>query len=150
MLKYVVLREAEEEQPAVGHTRVYYWKLAYWCLPSVHVCPSWPGTAGAYPIRQWLSGKPGILDAAHACLRSAGVVVVCRVITMVVASSELEALRAHAFPTAAAGLCHLSTLTNLRHLNVAYSAAGDAALAALSGLPTLTVLNLDSCPVTDR
>ncbi len=41
-------------------------------------------------------------------------------------------------------------LTNLRTLNVGYTATGDSALAAWTLLTNLRTLNLDSCPVTDR
>jgi hypothetical protein len=49
-----------------------------------------------------------------------------------------------------AGLTHLSALTALVNLNVAYTAAGDAALLAWTSLTNLRTLNLDSCSISDR
>lgn len=54
------------------------------------------------------------------------------------------------FHLCCAGLSHLSTLTKLTSLNVAYTTAGDGALAAWTSLTNLRTLNLDSCPVSDR
>lgn len=48
-----------------------------------------------------------------------------------------------------AGLVHLTTLTNLKTLNVAYSLAGDGSMAALAELTQLQHLDLDSCPITN-
>lgn len=47
------------------------------------------------------------------------------------------------------GLVHLTTLTNLITLNVAYSLAGDGSMAALAELTQLQHLDLDSCPITN-
>lgn len=44
---------------------------------------------------------------------------------------------------------HLTTLVNLKSLNVAYSLAGDASMAALSELTQLQLLDLDSCPISN-
>ena len=48
-----------------------------------------------------------------------------------------------------AGVVHLTSLTNLKTLNVAYSLAGDASLAALAELTQLEHLDVDSCPMTN-
>ena len=48
-----------------------------------------------------------------------------------------------------AGLVHLTSLTNLKMLNVAYSLAGDGSMAALAELTQLQHLDLDSCPITN-
>ena len=48
-----------------------------------------------------------------------------------------------------AGVVHLTSLTNLKTLDVAYSLAGDASLAALAELTQLEHLDVDSCPMTN-
>lgn len=48
-----------------------------------------------------------------------------------------------------AGVVHLTSLTNLKTLDVGYSLAGDASMAALSELTQLEYLDMDSCPITN-
>ncbi len=48
-----------------------------------------------------------------------------------------------------AGVLHLTSLTNLKTLDVGYSLAGDASMAALSELTQLEYLDMDSCPITN-
>lgn len=47
------------------------------------------------------------------------------------------------------GVVHLTTLTNLKTLDMAYSLAGDASMAALAELTQLEHLDVDSCPMTN-
>ena len=46
-------------------------------------------------------------------------------------------------------MVHLTTLTNLKTLDVAYSLAGDASMAALAEMTQLEHLDMDSCPITN-
>ncbi len=46
-------------------------------------------------------------------------------------------------------MVHLSALTHLKALKVAYSLAGDGSMAALGELTQLQHLDLDSCPITN-
>ena len=46
-------------------------------------------------------------------------------------------------------MVHLSALTNLDTLSMAYSLAGDPSMAAVAELTQLQHLDLDSCPITN-
>ena len=46
-------------------------------------------------------------------------------------------------------MVHLSTLTNLETLSMAYSLAGDPSMAIMAELTQLQHLDLDSCPITN-
>ena len=46
-------------------------------------------------------------------------------------------------------MVHLSALTNLETLSMAYSLAGDPSMAIMAELTQLQHLDLDSCPITN-
>ena len=52
-------------------------------------------------------------------------------------------------PCVGAGVVHLSALTNLETLSMAYSLAGDPSMATMAELTQLQHLDLDSCPITN-